>query len=156
MKEVKKILIPIDYSPEVIRVLFPYAQYFAMKLDAEIHLLYVQETMELFDEFNLPEDDFKTIIRNAFENAKKRMERIINEEFKGLEVKTSYVVIGDAASIIVKYAEKKDFDLILMGTHGRKGADKIVFGSVAYRVAKKATCPVLTVNPYRIKESVSA
>jgi nucleotide-binding universal stress UspA family protein len=90
-------------------------------------------------------------MKEAFETAKIRMKRIVNEEFKGLEVKTSNVVIGDAASIIVKYADKKDFDLILMGTHGRKGADKIVFGSVAYRVAKKATCPVITVNPYRVK-----
>lgn len=151
MKEVKKVLIPIDYTPEVIKVLVPYAQYFAAKLNAEIHLIYVQETIELFDEFDLPEDDFKTIMKNAFETAKNRMERIIDEKFKGIEVKTSHVVIGDAASIIVKYADKQAFDLILMGTHGRKGADKIVFGSVAYRVAKKATCPVLTVNPYRLK-----
>ena len=151
MKEIKKVLIPIDYTPEVIKVLVPYAQYFAMKLNAEIHLIYVQETLELFDEFDLPEDDFKTIMKNAYETAKTRMERIIDEKFKGIEIKTSHVVIGDAASIIVKYADKQAFDLILMGTHGRKGADKIVFGSVAYRVAKKATCPVLTVNPYRLK-----
>lgn len=151
MKEIKKILIPLDYSPEVMKVLIPYAQYFAMKLNAEIHLIYVQELIELFDEFELPEDYLKTFMKEAFETAKIRMKRIVNEEFKGLEVKTSNVVIGDAASIIVKYADKKEFDLILMGTHGRKGADKIVFGSVAYRVAKKATCPVLTVNPYRVK-----
>jgi len=151
MKEIKKILIPLDYSPEVLKVLVPYARYFAMKLNAEIHLLYVQETIELFDEFDLPEDHFKTIMKNAFETAKIRMKRIVNEEFKELEVKTSNVVIGDAVSIIVKFADKKEYDLILMGTHGRKGSDKIVFGSVAYRVAKKAPCPVLTVNPYRLK-----
>jgi len=151
MKEIKMILIPLDYSPEVMKVLVPYAQYFAMKLNAEIHLLYVQETIELFDEFDLLEDHFKTIMINAFENAKVRMKRIVNEEFKDLEVKASNVVIGDAASIIVKFADKKEFDLILMGTHGRKGSDRIVFGSVAYRVAKKATCPVITVNPYRVK-----
>lgn len=150
MKEFKKILIPLDYSPEVMRALVPYAQYFA-KLNAEIHLLYVQETVELFDEFDLPEDHFKTIMKNAFETAKVRMKRVVDEEFKGIEVKTSNVVIGDAASIIVKFADKKEFDLILMGTHGKKGSDKIVFGSVAFRVAKKATCPVLTVNPYRVK-----
>ena len=129
----------------------PYAQYFATKLHAEIHLIHVQETIELLDEFDLPDDYFKTIMKNAFETAKTRMTRIVNEEFKGIEVKTSNVVIGDASSIIVKYADKKEFDLIIMGTHGRKSADKIVFGSVAYRVAKKATCPVLTVNPYRVK-----
>jgi len=154
MKELKKILIPLDYSPEVMRVLVPYAQYFAMKLNAEIHLLHVQETIELFDEFDLPEDHFKTMMMNAFETAKVRMNRIVNEEFKGLEIKTSNVIIGDAASIIVKFADKKEFDFILMGTHGRKGSDKIVFGSVTYRVAKKATCPVITVNPYRVKSKL--
>jgi len=151
MKEIKKILVPIDYSPEVMKVLIPYAQYFAAKLNAEIHLIYVQELIELFDEFEMPEDYLKTFMKEAFETAKIRMQRIVDKEFKGLNVKTSHVVIGDAASIIVKYADKKDFDLIIMGTHGRKGSDKIVFGSVAYRVAKKATCPVLTVNPYRAK-----
>lgn len=151
MREIKKILIPLDYSPEAMKVLVPYAQYFAKKLNAEIHLIYVQELIELLDETELPEDYLKNFMREAFETAKKRMQRIVNEEFKGIEVKTSNVVIGDAASIIVKYAEKKDFDLILMGTHGKKGANRIVFGSVTYRVAKKATCPVLTVNPYRVK-----
>ena len=151
MNEIRKILIPLDYSPEAMRVLIPYAQYFAMKLNAEIHLLYVQELIELFDEFELPEDYLKKFMKEAFETAKIRMKRIVNEEFQGLEVKTSNVIIGDAASIIVKFAEKKGFDLILMGTHGRKGSDKIVFGSVAYRVAKKAPCPVITVNPYRVK-----
>ena len=151
MKEFKKILIPLDYSPEAMKVLVPYAHYFATKLNAEIHLIHVQETIELLDEFDFPDDYFKTIMKNAFETAKKRMTRIVNEKFKGIAIKTSNVVIGDAATIIVKYADKKEFDLIIMGTHGRKSADKIVFGSVAYRVAKKATCPVLTVNPYRVK-----
>ena len=151
MKEFKKVLIALDYSPKAMKVLIPYAHYFATALNAEIHLIHVQETIELLDEFDLPDDYFKTIMKNAFETAKTRMTRIVNKEFKGVDIKTSNVVIGDAATIIVRYADKKEFDLIIMGTHGRKSSDKIVFGSVAYRVAKKATCPVLTVNPYLVK-----
>jgi nucleotide-binding universal stress UspA family protein len=41
-------------------------------------------------------------------------------------------------------------DLIIMGTHGRKGMDKVIFGSVAERVVKTAPVPVLVVNPYKV------
>jgi nucleotide-binding universal stress UspA family protein len=38
-----------------------------------------------------------------------------------------------------------------MGTHGRKGLDKVIFGSVAERVVKSATVPVMVVNPFRVE-----
>jgi nucleotide-binding universal stress UspA family protein len=40
-------------------------------------------------------------------------------------------------------------DLIILGTHGRKGLERAIFGSVAERVVKGASVPVLTVNPYK-------
>jgi nucleotide-binding universal stress UspA family protein len=39
--------------------------------------------------------------------------------------------------------------MIIMGTHGYKGLERIMFGSVADKVVKTACCPVLTINPYR-------
>jgi nucleotide-binding universal stress UspA family protein len=58
------------------------------------------------------------------------------------------VVLGDAAEEILNYAKTEGIDLIIMGTHGRKGIERIIFGSVAERVVKKSPIPVLTVNPY--------
>jgi nucleotide-binding universal stress UspA family protein len=56
--------------------------------------------------------------------------------------------LGDAAEEILKYVRSEGIDLIIMGTHGRKGLEKIVFGSVAERVVQKSPVPVLTINPY--------
>jgi nucleotide-binding universal stress UspA family protein len=58
-------------------------------------------------------------------------------------------VQGDPAEEILKYIAQEKVDLVIMGTHGRKGLDRVLFGSVANEVVKKSPVPVLTINPYR-------
>ena len=53
---------------------------------------------------------------------------------------------GIAEDAIVQAANREDVDLIVMGTHGRRGAAKLFLGSVAARVVATASCPVLTVR----------
>ncbi len=53
---------------------------------------------------------------------------------------------GEPGSVIVRIAEEGHFDLIVMGTHGRKGFERLIMGSVAERVVRQAACPVLTVR----------
>jgi nucleotide-binding universal stress UspA family protein len=53
---------------------------------------------------------------------------------------------GDAATEILKFAEEKQVDLIVMGTHGTSGLTRLLVGSVAESVLRKAPCPVLTVR----------
>ena len=60
----------------------------------------------------------------------------------------SKVLMGDVAEQIVDYATEIRADLIIMGTHGYKGLEKIMFGSVADKVVRSALCPVTTINPY--------
>jgi nucleotide-binding universal stress UspA family protein len=60
------------------------------------------------------------------------------------------VVSGDPAVEIVKAAGEEKADLIVMGTHGRKGLEYSLFGSVAAKVVRDAPIPVLTVNPDRL------
>lgn len=60
------------------------------------------------------------------------------------------IVFGDPAQEILKSIESEGVDLVIMGTHGSKGLDKVFFGSVAETVVKKSPVPVLTVNPYRL------
>ena len=47
---------------------------------------------------------------------------------------------------ILKFAAEKGISLIVIGTHGRKGLDRVLFGSTAERVVRNAPCPVLTVR----------
>jgi len=53
---------------------------------------------------------------------------------------------GDVASEIINYAEKNDFDLIAMATHGRSGIKRFVMGSVAEKVMRSAVKPVLLIR----------
>ena len=68
----------------------------------------------------------------------------------GLCEAISAVVAGDPSEEIINYINEHEVDLVIMGTHGRKGMDKIIFGSVAERVVKLAPVPVMVVNPYKV------
>ena len=56
---------------------------------------------------------------------------------------------GDTVYEIVAYAKNQKADLIVIGTHGTRGLEKILLGSVAERVLKRAHCPTLIINPYK-------
>jgi nucleotide-binding universal stress UspA family protein len=56
---------------------------------------------------------------------------------------------GDPASAIVTVAEELDVDLIVMPTHGRKGLEHTILGSVAERIVREARWPVLTVGGHQ-------
>jgi nucleotide-binding universal stress UspA family protein len=76
----------------------------------------------------------------------------INENFRlaGLSVQNVILEERDdlkAADIILDYAQSNDIDLIVMSTHGRSGVARWSFGSVADKVVRHATVPVLTVAP---------
>jgi nucleotide-binding universal stress UspA family protein len=58
---------------------------------------------------------------------------------------------GDPAAEIVAEAERERCDLIVMGTHGRTGIRRLLMGSVAEGVVRKATCPVLTYKVPRVQ-----
>jgi nucleotide-binding universal stress UspA family protein len=62
---------------------------------------------------------------------------------------TGQVINGEPVEKIVEVAEEKDADLIIISTHGAKGLEKILLGSVAERVLKRAHCPVLIMNPFK-------
>jgi len=150
MKKFKNILVPIDFSESSL-VLIPYAKYLADKLKSEVHLLYVVRSLFYMAGFYVPHPSIKRFEEEMIEGAKKSMEKLVEEHFQDIHLKT-HILIGDAASEIIKFSQENNIDLILMGTHGRKGLDKTIFGSVAECVVKGASCPVLTVNPYRLKK----
>jgi len=61
----------------------------------------------------------------------------------GLEIDID-LAEGDPASEILKVARQRHCDMIVMGTHGRTGLRHLLMGSVAERIVRKASCPVLT------------
>jgi len=149
MPEIKKILFPIDFS-ESTNKLLPYVITFAQKFTSTIHLLYVVRDLNYLSGFHVPHTSLLGMEEEIVRSATKKMEVIIEEDLKGYPDVVTKVKVGDAANEIITYAKEQGIDLILMGTHGRKGLEHALFGSVAERVVKNSPVPVLTVNPYKV------
>ncbi len=150
MAEIKTILFPTDFTEASVKVL-PYATYLADKLGAKLMVLFVVEELSKYANFYVPHSALDNLEAELMESARKKMESFVEDYFEDFPVET-IIRRGDVPEEIIKVAEEKGADLIVMGTHGRKGLEKVILGSVAERVVKGAPCPVMTVNPYRVKK----
>lgn len=145
--KVEKILFPTDFSESADAALGR-ALFLAEGLEAELHLLHAVVLHE-YDPNN-PDENFpatEEIFRNLFDIAGSNMASLLKQ--RGREALTLKEVSRpgvSASEVILSYADEIDADLIVMGTHGRHGAARLLMGSVAEAVARHASCPVLTVR----------
>ena len=148
MKEFKKILFPVDLSESSDKIL-PYVQTVAKKFDSKIYILFAARVFDYFTSIYVPHPSINKFEKEIIEGAEKRLYEFVDTHFKEFPGTKTVVVAGDAAEKIVEYIEDQKIDLVIMGTHGRKGMDKVIFGSVADRVIRLSPVPVMVVNPYR-------
>ncbi|MCL2340402.1 MAG: universal stress protein [Proteobacteria bacterium] len=153
MQTIKRILSPVDFSDKAGKIIQA-AAYMAGTFKAELHLVFVAQTFEDYSGFFVPPINLPHLEEELFASAQQQMETYLEENKAqlaeaGVSQVTGKVLSGDIAEEILHYAVKKQVQLIVMGTHGYKGVERIMFGSVAEKVVKSAGCPVMTVNPYR-------
>ncbi len=148
MKEFKKILFPVDLSESSAKIV-PYVQAVAGKFNAQIHLLFAARVFEYFTSIYVPHPSINQFEKEIIIGAQKRLYEFVDQHFSEFPATQTAVVAGDAAEQVISYIGEQHIDLVIMGTHGRKGMDKIIFGSVAERVVKTSPVPVMVVNPYR-------
>jgi nucleotide-binding universal stress UspA family protein len=139
------ILLPTDGSDGMTEII-DHACALAEVHDATVHALYVVNTASLSD---LPMESswegVSTALQNEGEHALSRV-----EERAGDVDLVREMIDGSPAKEIVSYASDNDCDVIVMGTHGRSGVDRLLLGSVAERVVRSSEVPVLTI---RVSES---
>jgi nucleotide-binding universal stress UspA family protein len=152
MVTIKRILYPIDFSECSYEVL-PYVLSFAEQYGATVHLLYVARDLSHFAGMHVPHTSIGGFTKELVEASQRMMDHVCEEHLDRCPNFQRKVMVGDPGEEIVRMAETEQIDLIIMGTHGRKGLDRTLFGSVAEFVVKHSSTPVLTVNPYRIKKS---
>ena len=145
MVQIKTIVCALDFS-EVSPKVADYARTLAELCGARIVALYVAPSLTQYVEFHVQASYIDDFVTGIVSGATDTMESFIKEYFPGVSVE-SRVVSGYAAEEIVSVAEEVGADLIVLGTHGRKGIDKILFGSVAEKVIKTAKAPVLSMRP---------
>jgi nucleotide-binding universal stress UspA family protein len=146
MQAFKQILFPVDLS-EASPKIVPYVREMAEKFEAEVHLLFVARILQHFTSIYVPHPSIYKFEEELKKGAEKKLQEFIEEYFKDSPCKAK-VILGDAAQEVLNYIQSEGIDLVIMGTHGRKGLEHIIFGSVAERVVKHSPVPVLTVNPY--------
>lgn len=148
MKEVKKILVPVDFS-ENSKKIIKSAVYVAEKFQASLAVVFVVQSFEDYSGFFVPHMPIAQFEEEMVQSAERKMESFLDENLSGSVAHEAKVLSGDVAEEIVSYAQVQGMDMIVMGTHGYKGFEKILFGSVAEKVVKTAPCPVMTINPYK-------
>ena len=142
---VKKILFPTDFSEGSDNAL-PYAADMARHYGAKLYLLHVIQDIAEAMGWYVPHVSLDELYRDIEGNAAKEIARYGVEEFRGLKDIERIVVKGTPYHEILKFAGEKKADLIVIGTHGRKGLDRVIFGSTAEKVVRDAPCPVLSVR----------
>lgn len=143
ISNVKKILIPTDGSDYSMRA----AQYgvsAAKLLGAEIMVVYVIDTVVLDQISKITQ---RETAENELKQDGERYAKYIVGMAQRAGVQASYIMaVGRPFEQIVHIAKGLGVNLIVMGTYGRKGAARILIGSVAERVIEYASCPVLVVR----------
>lgn len=145
MKTFSTILFAYDFS-EGSNNAFDYALSLANQYSAKLLIVHViNEPVDLRG-FYVPHISFENLEKEIAEGAEQMMDRFCKENLAGFERFEKYVITGVPYEEIVKKAAESGADLIIMGTHGRKGVDHLLFGSTAERVVRSANCPVMTVR----------
>lgn len=119
----------------------------ASKQDSALHLVSVVElpSVQIDGQIDSPLDALEsTAERVVADGAERATERGVDEVHTDIR-------IGSADRVLRTYVEDTDADLVVAGTHGRSGVDRLLLGSVSERVLRTATAPVLTVGPWAIE-----
>jgi nucleotide-binding universal stress UspA family protein len=149
MIPIRRILVPTDFS-EPAGAALQYAKTLATEFKSELHLLHVFPEPYIYpwgtEGASLPLADLLTQAEDA---AKERLQQLIPPGDPLLGRVTTQTVLGAPFDRILHYIDEHDIDLVVMGTHGRGMMGHLLLGSVAERVVRKSSVPVLTVHSVR-------
>jgi nucleotide-binding universal stress UspA family protein len=142
--EIKKVLVPVDFSENSKKILEA-ANYLSRMCEADLNVVFVVQSFDDYSGFFVPHMPVAKFEEEMVQAAEQKMGKFL----EGQKNIKSKVLVGDVAEEIIRHAEESNMDMIIMGTHGYKGLEKVMFGSVAEKVVRSSPCPVLTINPYK-------
>jgi len=142
MFKIHAILCPVDFS-DASRKAVQYAKEFALSMGSSVSLLNVVEPRPMAVDITLNYIPFEEDLQHA---ANEDMQRVLEEfQLAGLKAESS-IEIGNPSDVILDKARELNVNLIILGSHGKTGLSRLLMGSVAEMVVRKAPCPVLIVK----------
>lgn len=138
MIALKRILVATDFGPAAEAAL-TYGRALAKNFGATLTVMHVAENLFLRPTTADPHALKAALVRRL-------EERLTVDDRSALDARAVLDTSDQPANAITTYAKQAEIDLIVMGTHGRNGISHLLVGSVAERVVRTASCPVLTVK----------
>jgi universal stress protein A len=145
MKMIKKILVPTDLSELSIAAL-EYAASLSLIYHAKIYMLYVVEGEPKHETVSV-KPHRPQVTGACVEEGEKELHRFVYWKLREIGDVIEVVRVGKAETEIQRFVEEEGIDLIVMATHGRTGLAHVLMGSVAERVVRMSSVPVMTVKP---------
>jgi nucleotide-binding universal stress UspA family protein len=138
----KNILFATDFS-QAADAAAPIAIQLARRYDAKVYGVHVNR----FDDYTAAAPNAWAAMAEAAEKETKEDAGRLNEQLQGIEHE---VVIGEGNlwEVLSNLISEKEIDLVVVGTRGRTGFEKVILGSVAEQILRQSPCPVLTVGPH--------
>lgn len=148
--QLKSILCPIDFS-DFSSAAYQYALSLADYYKAKLIALHTVELWKYpFADYAAQEADFANFSRAMKEGGQQQLLEFLKKHLVNGIQPEIVVRQGSASDCILSFAEQENMEGIVMGTHGRRGFDRLVLGSTTDRVLRRASCPVLVVsNPFQ-------
>ena len=147
----EKIMVPLDGS-ELAEVALPYAAELAIQLGSEITLIYVSELGK-----DPQEEIDQSYLQKIVESIKERAASYSGQPATTQAIKVKSVLLsGHPAEKIVEYADNENISFIIMSTHGRSGIQRWALGSVADKVMRASTKPVVLIRSKDSRSDIRA
>ncbi|MCS6926013.1 MAG: universal stress protein [Candidatus Binatia bacterium] len=143
----RQILVPMDFSPPSEAALL-YALTLARASGATVHVCHVIPSLHLLDALYEHGLEQPESVARITQKAQQRVAELVTAtREEGTEISVQvHCSEGDVAQGVLEWAATLHPDLIVMGTHGRRGAPRFFLGSVTETVVRRAPCPVLTLR----------
>lgn len=140
----EEILFATDFSP-CSEAALPHALAIARRFNSTVHVVHVMPAGK--GQWVPPEISSTTEQEQNRRFAEERITRLASESLEQVSHKV-LLEQGNTWGVISKLIRERRIDLVIIGTHGRKGMQRLLLGSVAEQVLRLAPCPVLTVGPH--------
>lgn len=144
MAEIEKILFAYEFAG-ISQEMAPWVELMCKGFDAEVHVLHVVPEIDYYQvPYAIPPsrlDDQEELLRRAEQKVREFCDRHLHVRF------TISVASGDPAEIILQTIRSEKISIAVLGTHGRKGLDRMIFGSVTDKILRKSPVPVFCIGP---------
>jgi len=143
MSAISSIVVPVDFS-NAARNAMHYGAMLASKFTATLSAVHIIPSFTAFN-YTFP-GDVDEFEKKAFTEAKKRLPDEIPEAFRNKLRTRAIVKSGDVRDELLGVVKDENADLLVMGTHGRRGVERFFLGSTTENMLRKVAIPILTVS----------